>query len=150
MIIWTQLKAQSDVKCLGCITTQQCNIMSSQSEVKEHTQKSKNVQQYMQKHQYDLSMLYSMFRDFLSLFVCLFRWVGECGGQVQVCVSHLYVQLMSQESSWPLSLCSPGGWNRGPHPCMGHSPAGLPKVPLQAHEHTGPGMGTFTWKTRLD
>lgn len=63
-----------------------------------------------------------------------------------MCVSHLHVQLVPQESSWPLSLCTPGGRNRGPHPGVGHSPAGIPQVPLQAHEHRGPGMGNFALK----
>ena len=61
-----------------------------------------------------------------------------------MCVSHLHVQLMSKESFGPLSLCSPGGRNRGPHSGMGLSPTRIPQVPIQAHKHTGPGMGTYT------
>lgn len=73
---------------------------------------------------------------------CPSRWMGDCGRQVQVCVAHLYVQLMSQKSSGPLALCPPGRRNRGPHPGVGGSPAGVSQIPLQTHEHTGPGTDT--------
>lgn len=77
------------------------------------------------------------------LFVCLCRWVGQCGWQVQVCVSHMYVQLVCQKSSGSLSLSPPGWWNRRSHPGMGHKPLGIPYLPLQAHNHSGPGI-TFS------
>lgn len=70
--------------------------------------------------------------------------MGDCGRQVQVCVAHLYVQLMSQKSSGPLALCPPGRRNGRPHPGVGGSPAGVSQIPLQAHEHTGPGTDTVT------
>lgn len=61
-----------------------------------------------------------------------------------MCVSHLHVQLMSQESSGPLSVRSPGRWDRRPRPGVGHSPAWFSQVPAQTHEHTGPGVCTST------
>lgn len=72
----------------------------------------------------------------------LSRRVGDCGGQVQVCVTDMYVQLLSQKSSGPLTLCPSGRRNGGSHPRVGYQPTGIPQVPLQAHKYAGPGACT--------